>query len=70
MVNIGTRVATVNLAFFTSRNAALIERKMLHYATLPKKLHQCTSSERKFLVSTLSDVLSRLSKPCVNQKQH
>ena len=33
MVNIGTRVAPVNIAFYSSRNAALIERKMLqtHY---------------------------------------
>ena len=34
MVNIGTRVAPVNIAFSGSRNAALIERKMLQYITL------------------------------------
>ena len=29
MVNIGTKVGTVDIAFSTSRNAALIERKIL-----------------------------------------
>ena len=33
MVNIGTGVAPVNIAVSSSRNAALIERKMLQYTT-------------------------------------
>ena len=45
MVNMGTRVAPVNIAFSSSRNAALIERKMLQYTTLSIKLHHCTLSE-------------------------
>ena len=47
MVNIGTKIAPVNVAFSSSRNAALIERKMLHYTTLSIKLHHCTLSEIK-----------------------
>ena len=47
IVNIGTRVAPVNIAFSSSRNAALIERKMLQYTTLSIKLHHCTLSEIK-----------------------
>ena len=44
MVNNGTRVATVNIVLSTSRNAALIDRKMLQYTTLSTKLHHCTLS--------------------------
>ena len=47
MVNIGTRVAPMNVAFSSSRNAALIERKMLQCTALSIKLHQCTWSEKK-----------------------
>ena len=47
MVNIGARVATVNIAFSSSRNAALIERKMLQYTTISIKFHHCTLSELK-----------------------
>ena len=47
MVNIGTRVAPVNIAFFSSKNAALIERKMLQYTSLSVKYHHCTFSEIK-----------------------
>ena len=47
MVNIGTGVAPVNNAFSSSKNAALIERKMLHYTTLSIRLHHCTLSEKK-----------------------
>ena len=47
MVSIGTRVVPVNIAFSSSRNAALIERKMLHYTTLSIKIHDCTLSEIK-----------------------
>ena len=68
MVNIGTKIAPVNLAFSSSRNAALIERKMLHYTTSSMKLHLCTLSELK--VFTLSDVLACVSIHCADQKQH
>ena len=34
MVNISTRVATVNIAFSSSRNTALTESKKLQYRTL------------------------------------
>ena len=70
MVNIGTRVTPVNIAFSISKNAALIERKMLQYTTLSMKLHHCTLSEIKTPVFTLSDVLACLSTLCVDQKQH
>ena len=47
MVKIGTRVAPVNIAFSSSRNAAIIERKVLQYTTLSIKLHHCALSETK-----------------------
>ena len=47
MVNTGTRVVPVNIAFSSSKNAALIERKMLQYTTLSMILHHCTLSEIK-----------------------
>ena len=43
-VNIGTVAATVKIVFFNSRNAALIERRMLQNKTLSTKLHRCTLS--------------------------
>ena len=70
IVNIGTRVAPVNVAFSSLRNAALIERKMLHYTTLSKKFRHCTSSELKTQIFTLSDVLACVSIHCADQKQH
>ena len=70
MVNNGTKIAPVNTAFASSRNAALIKRKMLHYTTLPIKFHHCTLSELKTQVFTLSDVLACVSIPCADQKQH
>ena len=70
MVNIGTKIAPVSIAFSSSRNAALIERKMLHYTTLSLKLHHCTLSELKTQVFTLSDVLAWVSIHCAGQKQH
>ena len=45
MVNIGTRVASVSIAFSSSRNATLIERKKLQYTSLSMKNHHCTLSE-------------------------
>ena len=70
MLNIGTKIAPVNIAFFSSRNAALIERKILNYTTLSIKLHHCTLIELKTQVFTLSDVLACLSIHCADQKQH
>ena len=69
IVNIGTRVAPVNNAFFISRNAALIERKMLQNTTLSKKFYHCTLSEIKTQFFTLSDVLALVPIHCADQKQ-
>ena len=70
MVNIGTRFAPVNNAFSSSRNAALIERKMLQYTTLSIKLHHCTLSKLKTQIFTMSDVLVCVSVHCADQRQH
>ena len=70
MISIGTRVATVNIVFSTSRNAALIESKMLQYTTLSIKVHHCEMRELRTQVFTLSDVLACLSIHCVDQNQH
>ena len=70
MVNIGTKKTPVNIAFSSSRNAALIERKKLHYTTLFLKFHHCTLIELKTQVFTLSDVLACVSIHCADQKQH
>ena len=69
-VNIGTRVAPVNIAFSSSKNAALTERKMLQYTTLSIKLHHCTLSEIKTQFFTMSDVLACVSVHCADQRQH
>ena len=69
-VNIGKRVALVNIAFASSRNAALIERKTLQYTTLSIKFHHCTLSEIKTQIFTMSDVLACVSLHCVDQRQH
>ena len=47
MVSIGTRVVPVNIAFSSSRIAALIERKLLQYTSFSKKYHPCTLRETK-----------------------
>ena len=70
IVNMRTAVETVKIAFSSSRNAALIERKMLQYTTVSMKLHHCTLSELKTQVFTLSDVLAWVSIHCADQKQH
>ena len=70
MVNIGTEIAPVNIAFSSSRNDALIELKMLHYTTFFMKLHHCTLRELETKVFTLSDVLACVSIHCADQKQH
>ena len=70
IVNMQTAVATVNIAFSISKNAALIERKMLQFTTISIKLHHCTLSGIKTQVFTLSDVLACVSIHCTDQKQH
>ena len=70
MVNIGTRIAPVNVASSRSRIAALIENKVLQYTTLSKKLNHFTLSEIKTLFFTLSEVLAGVSIYRVDQKQH
>ena len=67
MVKVGTGV---NIAFSSSRSAALIERKMLRNTTLSIKLHYCTMSEIKTQIFTLSDVFAYVLILCANQKQH
>ena len=47
VVNVKTRIAPVNIAFSSSRNAALNERNLLQYTILSIELHHCTSSEIK-----------------------
>ena len=70
IVNIGSGVAPVNIAFSCSRRAALIERKMLQNTTLSMKLHLCTLRKIKTQLFTLSDVLACASTHCADQKQH
>ena len=70
MDNIGTRVALVNIAFASPRNASLIERKVLQYTTLYSKNHQYTLSEIKTQLFTMSDVHTCVSVPCADQRQH
>ena len=70
MIKIGTRVEPMNIAFSSSKNGALIERKMLQYKTLSIKLHDCTTSEIKTQVLTMSNVLACISIQCADQKQH
>ena len=69
MVNIGTRFAPVNIALSSSRNAALIERKILQYTTLSIKLHHCTLSEIKTQIFTMSDVLACVTVHCSDHRQ-
>ena len=47
MVNIRTRIATVNFVFSTPRNAASVERKLLQYTPLSNNFHHCTLSEQE-----------------------
>ena len=68
MVNIGTRIATVNIAFSALTKSASIERKILQYTTLSKKLYRCTLSELETYVFTLSDDLVCLSISCAHLK--
>ena len=61
IVNIGTEVATVYIAFSSSRNATLIEPILFQYTTLSKKFRQYTLNGVKTQVSTSTDVLACLS---------
>ena len=70
MVNVGTGVAPVKIAFSSSRSAALIERKLLQNTTLSIKLNHCTLSEKITQAFTLSDVFACVSIHCLDQKQH
>ena len=70
MVNIGTRVASVNIAFSSSRKAALFEPKIMQYTALSIKLHHYTMSEIKTRIFTMSDVLACVSVHCADQRQH
>ena len=67
MINIGTKVATVNIAFSTSKRAASVEHKTLQYTTLSKNPHQGTKNEIETNVFTISKVLACLSKQCADQ---
>ena len=70
MKNMGTRVAPMNIAFSSSSNATLIERKLLQYTSLSIKYHHCTLSEIKTPIFTMPYVLACVSVHCVDQKQH
>ena len=70
LVNIGTRAARVNVVFSISRNAALIENKMLQYTTLSSKLHHCTLGGLKTHLFTLSNVRACLSRHRADQKKY
>ena len=67
MVNIAKVVAPVNIDFSKSRNAALIERKVLQYTTLSRRLHQRTMGGIKAHFVTLSDVLDFVYVPFTDQ---
>ena len=49
-MNIGTGVVTVNIDISTSRNAALMGRRLMQYTKSSIKLHHPTLSELKFYV--------------------
>ena len=70
MVKIGRRAAPVNIAFSNSRNAALTERRTLHYTTVSIKHHYCTLNEIQSQNFTSSHVLACVSIHCPDQKQH
>ena len=69
IVNNGTGVATVYIAFSSSRYATLIERKLLQYKTLSIKLRHFTLNGVRTHVSTSTDVLVCLSIHCADKKQ-
>ena len=70
MVNMGSRVAPLNIAFSSSRNAGLIERKVLQYTNLSiySIIEHWSKWKSKFL--HFQAFLFFVSKHCVDQKQH
>ena len=68
MVNSGTRIAPVNIAFSSSRNAALIERKVFQYTTLSIEFHHCTLIKIETQIFTFWEVLACVSIHCADQK--
>ena len=67
IANIGTGVAPVNIAFSSSRSAALIERKVMQYTALSITLHHCTLSVIKTQLFPLLGVLDCVSIHCADQ---
>ena len=65
-----SKVAPVNIAFSSSRNAALLERKLLQYTTKSIKLHHGTLSVIRTQVFKLLGVLACVSIYCADQKQY
>ena len=61
IANIGTEVATVCIAFSSSRNVTLIEPILFQYTTLSRKFRQNTLNGVKTQVYTSTDVLACLS---------
>ena len=61
MENIGKKVATVNIAFPSSKHAALIERKRLQYTILSIKLHRCTLSQ----IPNINPSIYIVRRPCL-----
>ena len=61
-MNIGIKVATLNIVFSTVKNPALYECKVLQYTTLSMKIHICTLSELKAQPYTLSNILACLER--------
>ena len=70
IVNIGTGVALVKIAFSSSRSATLIERKMLQNTILSIKTQSLYIERKKSQVFTFSNVLACVSIHCADQKQH
>ena len=70
MVNIGTGVAPVKIAFSSSRSVALFERKKMQNRKFSIELHHYTLSKIKTQVFTLSDVLACVSVHSADQRQH
>ena len=57
------------IAFSSSSNATLIERKLLQYTTLSIKLRHFTLNGVKIQVFTSTEVLACLSIHCADKKQ-
>ena len=68
IVNIGTKIAPVNIAFSISTNASLIERYALR--NIIYKTPSLYPERIKTQVFSLSDVPACVSIHCADQKQH